>query len=122
MKQETIIQAVKSINRSIAFYQRKLTYQLELKAENAFYNGNLKVDSFGDYELGIAKYEIILADLATIKRAIKKNKTSIKIYGTLKNRSYIYNETFEELRKAGFEVDGDGYGTIELIPVEELEE
>ena len=93
MKQETIKKAVKVINRSIKFYQRKLTYQLELRAEAEFDNGNLKIASFGDYESNIQKYEIILADLATIKRAIKNNQTSVKIFGTAENRGYIYKET-----------------------------
>ena len=122
MKQETIKKAVKVINRSIKFYQRKLTYQLELRAEAEFGNGNLKIASFGDYESNIQKYEIILADLATIKRAINNNQTSVKIFGTAENRGYIYKETSNVLRKAGFKYDGNGFtGEIDLIPIDEWE-
>lgn len=46
MKQETIKKAVKVINRSIKSYQKKLTYQLELRIEAKFENGNLEVDDF----------------------------------------------------------------------------
>lgn len=123
MKQETITKAVKVINRNIKFYQRKLTYQLEMRAEAEFDNGNLKVTSFGDYESNIQKYEIILADLATIKRAIKNNQTSVKIFGTAENRSYIYIETSRALREAGFDTDGDGFGgETYLLPIDEWEE
>ena len=76
MKQETIEKAVKVINRNIKHYQRKLTYQLELRAEARFNNGNLEVNSIGDYERNIQRYEIILADLATIKRAIKEQSNN----------------------------------------------
>lgn len=123
MKQETIKKAVKGINRSIKFYQRKLTYQLELRAEAEFGNGNLKIASFGDYESNIQKYEIILADLATIKRAIKNNQTSVKIFGTAENRGYIYIETSNVLKKAGFDYDGNGFtGEIDLFPIDEWDE
>lgn len=122
MKQETINKAVRVINRSIKFYQRKLTYQLELRAEAAFNNGNLKDASFGDYESNIQKYEIILADLATIKRAIKNNQTSAKIYGTYDDvRGSIYDETFEVLSRAGFDIDGDGFETLYFSPLEDEE-
>ena len=57
MKQETITRAVKVINRSIKYYQRKLTYQLEQMAEAMFDNGNLDVTNFSDYESNIQKYE-----------------------------------------------------------------
>ena len=115
MKQETIKKAVKIINRNIKFYQRKLTYQLELRAEAEFDNGNLKSNSFVDYESNIQKYEIVLADLATIKRAIKNNQTTVRIFGTAENRGYIYNETSMVLKEAGFDYDGDGYGEIYLF-------
>ena len=122
MKQETIKKAVKVINRNIKFYQRKLTYQLELRAEAKFNNGNLKVANLGNYESNITKYEIILADLATIKRAIKNNQTSVKIFGMAENRGYIYKETSNVLRKAGFDYDGDGFtGEIWLLSIEEFE-
>lgn len=118
MKQETIKKAVKVINRSIKFYQRKLTYQLELRAEAEFHNGNLKVANFGDYESNITRYEIILADLATIKRAIKNKQTSVKILGT-----YNCKETSDVLKKAGFDYDGEGFtGEIRLLSIEKFEE
>lgn len=123
MKQETITKAVKVINRSIKFYQRKLTYQLELRAEAEFNNGNLEVANFDDYKSNIKKYEIILADLATIKRAIKNNQTSVKIFGTDDCRGYFYTETSNVLKKAGFYYDGDGFtGEIWLVSIEEFEE
>lgn len=123
MKQETITKAVKVINRNIKFYQRKLTYQLELRAEAEFNNGNLDISNFGEYESNIQKYEIILADLATIKRAIKNDKTSVNIFGTADCRGYIYTETSEVLKKAGFDYDGDGFsGEIWLLSIEEFEE
>lgn len=117
MKQETIKRALKVINRNIKFYQKKLTYQLELRTEAKFNNENLKVESFGDYESNIEKYEIILADLATIKRAIKNNKTSVRVYGTAHLRGYMYLETAEVLERAGFEIDGFGT-TVKLVPIE----
>lgn len=123
MKQETITKAVKVINRNIKFYQRKLTYQLELKNEALLENGNIKDDSFNNDEDLIEKYEIILADLATIKRAITNNKTEVKIYGTLNDRSMIYLETSKVLGEAGFDFESDGFGTeIKLISIDELEE
>lgn len=123
MKQETIKKAVKVINRNIKFYQRKLTYQLELRAEAKFDNSNLDIASFGEYESNIQKYEIILADLATIKRAIKNDKTYVKIFGTADCRGYIYTETSEVLKKAGFDWDGDGFsGEIWLFSIDEFED
>ncbi len=123
MKQERITKAVKNINRSIKFYQSKLTYQLELRAEAKFDNGNLKIANFGDYESNIKKYEIILADLATIKRAIMNNQTSVEIFGTDDSTGDIYAETSNALKKAGFDWDGDGFtGEIWLICSEEREE
>lgn len=122
MKQETIKNAVKVINRSITFYQRKLTYQLELKAESEFDNANLKVASLGYHDAHIKKYECILADLATIKRAIKNDKTSVRIYGTDYNRGYIYTETSEVLAKAGFGIAGYDFGRLDLFSIDEMEE
>lgn len=123
MKQETIKKAVKVINRGIKFYQRKLTYQLELRAEAEFDNGNLKIDSSSDYESNIKKYEIVLADLATIKRAIQNNQTTVKISGTAENRGYIYSETSKVLNEAGFDYDSCGFaGQIDIFPIEALEE
>ena len=123
MKQETITKAVKVINRNIKFYQRKLTYQLELMNEALLGNGNLKNDSFDADKNLIEKYEIVLADLATIKRAITNNKTEVKLYGTLNDSSMIYSETSKALGEAGFSFEGDGFGTeISLISIDELEE
>lgn len=121
MKKENIIKAVRVINRNLKFYQKKLTYQLELKAEEEFNNANLKVDSLGDYESHIKKYEIILADLATIKRAIKNNNTSIRIYGTADSRNLIYDETLDVLKKSGFDVDTFDYVTLDIFPIEEYD-
>ena len=122
MKQETIEKAVKVINRSIKHYQRKLTYQLELRAEAEFNNGNLKVDSLGDYEHYIQKYEIILADLATIRRAIERNRCNVKIYGSESGVGFMYVETAHVLDEAGLDVDGNGYGEIWLQSIDEREE
>lgn len=109
MKQETIEKAVKVINRSIKFNQRQLGYR----------DGHIE------------KYEIILVDLDTIKRAIKNNKTSVRIYGTAynrgniytgNNRDYIYTETVEVLQRAGFYTNIDKFGTLELSSIDEEEE
>ncbi len=51
------MKAVKVINRSIKFYKKKLIYQLELRTEAEFNNGNLGVANFGDYESNITKEE-----------------------------------------------------------------
>lgn len=72
--------------------------------------------------MDIAKYQIILADLATIKRAIKNGKSTVAIYGTLTHGCYLYIETTEALEKAGFETDSDGDNTIRLLPIEKWEE
>lgn len=122
MKQETIKKAIKVINRKIKFYQRKLTYQLELKAEAVFGNGNLKVENFDEYVSNIQKYEIILADLATIKRAIKNNQESVKIFGTVDDRDYIYRETESALREAGLDFNGDEFGRLWLFTIVDDEE
>ena len=122
MRQDTIKNAVKVINRKIKFYQKKLTYQLELRAEAEFNNGNLKVDSLGDYESNIQRYEIILADLATIKRAIKDNQTTVKIYGTKDCYDCMYVETESALKKARLDFDGDRFGKICLESIDDREE
>lgn len=97
--------------------------QLEIRAEAEFGNGNLKIESFGNYQSNIQKYEIILADLATIKRAIKNKQTSVKIFGTAGNRSYLYIETSCALGEAGFDFESDGFGAeIVLISLDEQEE
>lgn len=119
MRQETIEKAVQVINQHIRFYQRKLTYQLELKAETILCNSNLAGANSSRRDLKIKKYEIILADLATIKRSIKMDKTTFRILGTAENRSMIYSETLKAIKKAGFLVDGDEYGTLYLSPLDE---
>lgn len=81
--------ALKIINREIRAYQKKLIEQLELKAESELNNGNIKLKD-DDYENNISKYEIILANLATIKSAIKKNRKRVKIYCT--KNGYLYSE------------------------------
>lgn len=122
MKNGTIDKAVKSLNKSIKFYQRKLTYQLELKAEAELHNGNLNVANFGNDGMDIMKYQIILADLATIKRAIKAGRDSAIIYGTATHNCYLYIETAEALSKAGFDTDSDGDGKVRLLPIGEWQE
>ena len=83
----------------------------------------MKNDSFDADKNLIEKYEIVLADLATIKRAITNNKTEVKLYGTLNDSSMIYSETSKALGEAGFSFEGDGFGTeISLISIDELEE
>lgn len=120
MKKETTKKAVEIINRSMKYYQRRLTEQLEIRAETELKNGNLKNASLGNYEEKIQKYETILADLATIKRAIRKNKTSVKILGTKKNRNTIYIETSREIKKAGFEYSKNMLtGEIDFWTIEE---
>lgn len=123
MKQKTIKRAVKVINRNIEVYQRKLTYQLELMNEALLENGNLKDDSFDSDANLIEKYEIILADLATIRRAVANNKMTVKLYGTLNNECIMYPEIVKTLEKA--RLDFQCYGLGELIvlnPIDELEE
>lgn len=112
MTQEAIDKAVKEMNRSIKFYTRKLMYQLELRAEVELNNGYLEVGDFD--ESNIKKYEIILADLSTVKRAVKGNKTCAKVYGTAERDGCTYNETVYALRRAGLDYIGDEY-TPEII-------
>lgn len=120
MKKETTKKAVEIINRSIKYYQRRLTEQLEIRAEIELENGNLKKDAFGNYKEKIQKYEIILTDLATIKRAIRKNKTSVRILETNRSRKTIYAETSREIKKAGFEYYINMYTReIHLLPIKE---
>ena len=123
MNQETINKAVKVINRHIRFYQRRLTYQLEMKVEAKLNNGNLKVAKFDDYESNIKKYEIILSDLATIKRAIKNKKTMVKIIETAQGRGIIYDETSKAIKEAGFDYNVDVFKReIYLCSLEERKE
>lgn len=67
------------LNRVIKEYQQKLTYQLELKAEAELGNGNVGTYKASYYESNIVKCEKIIASLATIKRALEKNRKSVKI-------------------------------------------
>ncbi len=120
MKQETITKAVEVINRIIEDYQEKLIEQLELRAEAKFRNGNLIVYRSSDYESSITKYEIILADLATIKRAIENNKRTVKIFESAKTKSSVYyEETADALYEAGFYGIGTDSGAIALYPIDD---
>lgn len=113
MKQTTIDKAVKVFNRSIKFYWRTINRQ----------RSNTKVKSFRNYVANLERYQIILADLITIRKAIQKNETEMVIYGTAESRSYVYNETLRVICKAGFDYDGDGFtGEIRLFSNEEFEE
>lgn len=101
MKQEKT-KALRIIDREIRAYQFKLIYQLELKAESELNNGNIKLND-DDYENNISKYENILASLATIKSAIKKNQERVKIYCT--KEGYLYSEIGKiqrEMSRAGY--------------------
>ena len=122
MERQTIEKVVKSLNGSIQFYQRKLTYQLELKAEADLQNGNLNVAD-ENYMDNIMKYQLILSDLATIQRAIQKGEgegeVEVNIYGTAENRGQVYPEFTKALAKAELDMDGNGYGTIWLSSIEE---
>lgn len=125
MKQQTVDKVVNSLNRSIQVNQKRLIYQLELKAEANLQNGNLKVED-ESYMSNIMKYELILADLASVKRAIIKKGTKeveveVKIYGTLENRGNVYPEFSKALIIARLDMDGDGYGVVWLSSIEELE-
>ncbi len=120
MEKQVIDKAVKVIKKAMRRYQRMLTFQLELRAEAKFQNGNLKDVELGDYESNIEKYEIVLSDLATIKRAIKNEQDDycqVFIQGTADDDESIYKETFDTLEKAGFFIDG-GAGYLLLCSME----
>ena len=121
MNEKTIKKAVWTINKNLSFYQRKLTYQLELRAESEFENGNLNLEAdFYDREFDendIKKYEVILADLATIKRAIKSNVTVVRVSGTAQGAAFIYKETTDVLNRAGFTYDYTIEGVLYLHPI-----
>ncbi len=122
MNQEAIEKATKVINQCINFYQKKLTYQLELKSEAKFNNGNLKNPDFSDYESNIEKYEIILSDLSAIVRALNSKKTSVKIFGTAQNRNQLYVETANILIASGFNPYNISIGnSAYLLSIEGLE-
>lgn len=122
MKQTTIKKALKVINRALKLYQGKLTFWLELKAETELCNGNINVRKPSECSNYIQKYETIISNLATIKRAIRDGKEEVKIYCSAEASSFIPNEIHDVIEESGFEVDGDPDGTIFLIPTEELEE
>lgn len=44
------------------------------------------------------------------------------IIGTEDENGYAYNGTLNALRKARFDYDGDGFGTLYLIPIDELDD
>ena len=121
MKQTTIKKALKVINKYMKRYEGKLAFWLELKAETELHNENIKVLDAHKCDDYIQKYQIIIADLATIKRAIKSGKTEMAIYGTAELVGYVYNETYNVIKNAGFDIDGN-FRTIRLIPIEEYEE
>ena len=101
MKPETIKRVVDVLNRYIKYYSWKLLTCLEIKAESEFRNGNLDLKHSGEYETDIKRYEIILSDLLSVKRAIKNGVYKIKLYGTLTDRDYVYPETLRVYKKAG---------------------
>lgn len=114
--------AITALKQSIKFYERRLTYWLELKAEIELENGNRKTADLKMCENNIQKYEIVLSDLATIKRAINVNKPTVKIYGTAKNRNQMYKETFDALKDAGINIGnigGDDESIIITLPLKE---
>ena len=115
MNQEAIKKATKVINQCINFYQKKLTYQLELKSEAEFNNGNLKVPDFVDYERNIEKYEIILSDLLAIVRALNSDKSYVKIFGTAQSRDQLYLETANILRAAGLDFNNISLGDSSYV-------
>ncbi|MCI8620663.1 MAG: hypothetical protein HFJ50_02300 [Clostridia bacterium] len=120
MEKQVIDKAVKVINKAMRRYQRMLTFQLELRAEAKLQNGNLKDVELGDYESNIEKYEIVLSDLATIKRAIKNEQgdwCQVLIQGTADDDESLYHETYGTLETAGFYIDG-GPGYIILTSME----
>ena len=123
MKQETITNAVKILNCIIKDYQEKLIYQLELRAEAKFRNGNLIVSKSSDYESSIVKYETILADLATIKRSIENDKLFVKISETVKSKCSVYRrEIADAMYEAGFYGLGTESGALELYPIDEMDD
>lgn len=80
MTKKRIKWTVKVINQRIEHYQRKLSGQLKLQVESMFHNGLFDCSDIGDIESNIKKYEIIIADLETIKSAIKRGRSFVRIY------------------------------------------
>lgn len=97
MTEERSKRLVKVLRRYIKEYQQKLTFQIECEAESLFKDG-----SRYDAEKR-KKYETILSDLATIKRAVEKGENTIEIYGTADSRNELYWETKKILTKAGID-------------------
>ena len=99
MKSESIYRTVKVIERYINIYQEEILDCLEMKAELELKNGNIEVDYISkNCEDDIEQYKIILTDLATIRRAIKKGKDSVKIYGDADNYQSLILAILEEAR------------------------
>ena len=126
MKQERIEWTVRVINQGIRHYQRKLAHQLELRAEIEFHNGNLKCSNISNCENNIKKYEIIIADLSAVRRAIRNDKDCVKIYGTADETDEvgtIYPETYDVLvKRAKLYIDGAmGYRDLYFEAIEEHE-
>ena len=55
----------------------------------------------------------IIQELEVFKDAISNNQMTFQY-----SKSLLYNETFEILKEAGIEIDGDGKGTIYLYPID----
>ena len=70
-------------------------------------------------ENNIQKYEIVLSDLATIKRAINVNKPTVKIYGTAEKRNQMYKETFDALKDAGINIGWDDESIIIILSLKD---
>jgi len=105
MRQKTIDKAIRDIERSIEYYQKRLNDRLEEEEK-----GNI-----ADYkykcllEKSIKNTEIILADLAAIKRAIENNKKSVKISGR-----YTYSKIDGESIRATSLDGGTRYQEIRI--------
>lgn len=91
---EQVKEALKIVDRHIRIYQRKLIHEFELMAELELNNGNLKVDcKLEDCKKNAERYQVILANMVTIRRAIKTgHKGQIKTY---LDSNYLYSEVGE---------------------------
>lgn len=89
---EQVKDALKIVDRHIRIYQIKLIHELELMAELELNNGNLKVDcQLDDCKKNAERYQVILANMATIRRAIKTGHNGhIKTY--LQDNNCLYSE------------------------------
>ena len=99
--------ALKIVDRHIRIYQRKLIYELELMAELELNNGNLKVDcQLNDCKKNVERYQVILANMATIRRAIKTGSNRhIKTY--LQDNNCLYSEIGKMQREIWYECKYD---------------